>query len=420
VIQIADVLGEYGVTFLIVLVAAAIAEALPLVWFDASLASDGEPGRPRPRRPRIVKLLPAAVAIVAAVGYGYFRLADLAIQASIHHPPKSPRVALIQSDMLATLKGASEADDQAIMDQQMDLSRQAVRESDRPVDVVIWPETMYRDPLWTIDPKVGPSRDQVNVETLAATERNLAARAKELNAALLVGIDRLNLVRSDAPGVPISDSVPYRLQPFNSSACVDRKGRLLGTYDKMHLLPFGEYVPFVEWFPFLQKYSPITGFAASGRAAAAFELDGVTYAPNICYETVLPQVIRAQVVELIARSQWPDVLVNLTNDAWYEGSAELEMHLASGVFRAIEMRTPLVIAANRGLTAYVDYRGQVIAVTQRNRPAKLVVDVEIPPRHGVYPTLYAAYGDWFSLTCLLCCVAMVAIEWRYNKREKSQ
>jgi apolipoprotein N-acyltransferase len=279
---------------------------------------------------------------------------------------------------------------------------------------------MYRNPLWGIDPQRGPPREGIDKQALAATERNLAAQAKELGAAMLLGIDRLNLVRADQPGLHISNDVPYRIQPFNSSACVDRTGRLLGTYDKMHLLPFGEYVPLIGWFPFLQRFSPITGFAAAGRNAAAFELDGVTYAPNICYETVLPHVIRGQVVELIDRSQWPDVLVNLTNDAWYEGSAELEMHLASGVFRAVEMRTPLLIAANRGLTAHIDHRGRVIAVTQRNQPAYLLADVELPSRSGLYPTRYVAYGDWLSLTCLLCCVVLAITGWRARKKDRTR
>jgi len=418
VIQIADLAGEYGVTFLIVLVAASVASALPLDWIEPALARSALDER---RRWRLWRLTPAIIALVAAWYYGHARLLDLALAMKASSQQASrPRVALIQSDMPARLKAASPDADEAAMKQQMELSRQAVRASDRPVDVVIWPETMYRDPLWRVDPEHGPSRSMINADALAATDRNLAALAKELGAALLVGIDRLNLVVGSEPGLQIADDAPYRLQPFNSSVCVDRSGRVLGTYDKMHLLPFGEYVPLIGWFPFLQRFSPITGFAAAGRSAAAFDLDGVVYAPNICYETVLPQVIRGQVVELIDRGQRPDVLVNLTNDAWYEGSSELEMHLASGVFRAIEMRTPLLIAANRGLTAHIDYRGRVLAVTERNQPAYLLADVELAPRRGLYPTRYAAYGDWLSLACLLCCIVLAVVGWRARQAGKTR
>jgi apolipoprotein N-acyltransferase len=190
---------------------------------------------------------------------------------------------------------------------------------------------------------------------------------------------------------------------------VDREGRLLGSYDKMHLLPFGEFIPLVDWLPFLRSYSPITGNSLWGAGPAAFELDGVTYSPNICYETVLPQLIRRQVVELAAAGKTPDVLVNVTNDAWYWGSSELDMHLASGVFRAVEMRTPLVVAANRGLSAYVDDRGRVVAVTERDRADALVVDVRLPERDGAYPSLYAEWGDWLAVPCFICCVALAVV-----------
>jgi apolipoprotein N-acyltransferase len=103
--------------------------------------------------------------------------------------------------------------------------------------------------------------------------------------------------------------------------------------------------------------------------------------------------------ELSAAGTPPDVLVNLTNDSWFWGSSELDMHLACGVFRAVEMRTPLVIAANRGLSAYVTATGRVAAVTQRDRADALVVDVALPP-NGSAATFYARYGDWLPLACL--------------------
>jgi apolipoprotein N-acyltransferase len=113
------------------------------------------------------------------------------------------------------------------------------------------------------------------------------------------------------------------------------------------------------------------------------------------------------------------VLVNLTNDAWYWGSSELDMHLASGVFRAVEMRTPLVIAANRGLSAHVDHLGRIVAATDRDVPATLVATVSLPPRgDSEFPSLFAAYGDWFALACLVCCMVLAAIGWRGRRTER--
>jgi apolipoprotein N-acyltransferase len=409
VIQIADLFGEYGVTFLIILVAASIASALPLSLIAPHVPS--EPRRPRPGRLLALQLLPGAAALAAALAYSHFRLADLARQTQSRSQVNAPRVVLIQSDMLAVWKSQPGRDDD-VMRQQVELSLAAVRESATPVDVVIWPETMYRDFLWSIDPEHGPPSEMIDHDAVNATRRALAELARQLGTALIVGVDRLNLVAVDAADAERGQdgsTLPYRVDPFNSSAAVDRTGAVVGTYDKMHVLPFGEYMPLAEWLPFLRRFTPVTGVALWGRGPAAFDLDGVVYSPNICYETVLPQLIRRQVVELVRRGQTPDVLVNLTNDAWYWGSSELDMHLASGVFRAVEMRTPLVVAANRGLTAHIDHCGRIIAVTQRDRPDKLTTDVVLPPRGSAYPSLYARFGDWFSGACLLCCLVLIAV-----------
>jgi apolipoprotein N-acyltransferase len=416
VIQIAELVGEYGVTFLIVMAAAAIASALPLPLMESSTPS--EPGCRLRRRVAPLKLLPGGLALAAALAYGQHRLVDLAILSKSRPQSAAPRIALIQSDMLSDWKGTP-ARDERVMREQMELSREAVLQSDSPVDVVIWPETMYRDPLWTIDPEHGPPLQIIDQEVLTATPRDLAEKASDLGAALIVGIDRLNLLKADQRGDGIEvggETAPCRIDPFNSCAAVDRTGKLVGAYDKMHVLPFGEYMPFADWLPFLQRFSPVAGAALWGAGPAAFELDGVVYSPNICYETVLPHLIRQQMVELIGHGRTPDVLVNLTNDAWYWGSSELDMHLASGVFRAVEMRTPLVISANRGLTAYVDYVGRIVAVTERNRADALVVDVGLPTRRGEYPSFYARWGDWLALSCLGCCAMLVLVGWRARRR----
>ncbi len=396
VIQIADLFGEYGVTFLIMLVAAAIAQAI----FYLS-----EPGRLRPRRLQLRPLIAAAIALVTTLGYGTWRLEqDAALAETQAAGGVGPVIALIQSDMPADWKGTPQRD-AAVMTQLFDLSSQAVKQSKRPVDLVVWPETMYRDPLTMLDPKHGPPADIFDAEQLDATRRDLAAKAAELGAAILVGVDRYVAVKDKTVRDASGRAPGYRIDGYNSSAMVDRAGKLLGTYDKMHLLPFGEYIPFVRWLPFLRSYSPITGGALPGERPAMIFLDDVSYSVNICYETVLPHLIR-RLWNDADSSLDPEVMVNLTNDAWYWGSSELDMHLASGVFRAVEMRTPLVVAANRGLSAYVDYMGRVVEVTERNRAATLVANVRLNPRRA-NPSVFAQWGDWPALACLICCMVLV-------------
>jgi apolipoprotein N-acyltransferase len=103
----------------------------------------------------------------------------------------------------------------------------------------------------------------------------------------------------------------------------------------------------------------------------AVTIGGHRVAANICYETTLPESVRSLVRELGGRDGRPDVLVNLTNDGWFWGSSELDMHLASGIFRAVEVRTPIVIAANTGFSAWIDGTGRLLARGPRRATAVL-------------------------------------------------
>ena len=143
-------------------------------------------------------------------------------------------------------------------------------------------------------------------------------------------------------------------------------------YDKIHLVPFGEYMPFVKSVPWLQNVSAIGAGSCAGERPKCFRLqrpgkNDVFLAPNICYETVLPYVIRDQLVALRQDPQGhaPQILVNLTNDGWFWGSSELEQHLACGVFRTVECRRPMVIAANTGISASIDANGHILAEDPR-------------------------------------------------------
>src|SRR5262249_50986873 len=145
-------------------------------------------------------------------------------------------------------------------------------------------------------------------------------------------------------------------------------------YDKMHPVMFGKYIPLADYLPFLYQITPLTGGLTVGTQAVCQEIGGVRYAPNVCYETVIPHLIRQQVNQLREQDHEPDVLVNVTNDGWFRGSSELDMHLACGVFRAIEMRKPLVIAANTGISAWIDSDGRVVQQASRQKPTYIIAD----------------------------------------------
>ncbi len=270
---------------------------------------------------------------------------------------------------------------------------------------------MFRSPLRSFEPgyKLPADAGYTAEEITDSGSRDLASLASRLGTPVLVGIDRIVFL-NDAASATESLSVNV----YNSAVLADRDGKILGTYDKFHLVMFGEYVPFSHWLPFLKHISSITGAAEAGDGPVALAVGGVFYSPSICYETVIPHVIRHQVATLDATGQRPDVLVNLTNDAWYWGSSELDMHLACDVFRAVETRTPLVIAANGGISAWIDRFGRIRAQSPRQQQDVILADVELNP--DAAPTVYVRTGDLFALVCLTACVFLAIIGWKSRHR----
>ncbi|HEX2475167.1 MAG TPA: apolipoprotein N-acyltransferase, partial [Lacipirellulaceae bacterium] len=389
-IQANDLFGEYGVDFIIMTVAASIACILvqPRKWFS---------------------VVPATIVLSSALAYGSAMLEAAKTAAS--SGVRSARIALIQGNSLAEWKYDPSRERQ-IMDQYVRLSEQAVHSAEqdgKPLDLVVWPETMFRSPLVSIDPgfKPPPGATRTPEEIASYGRRDLAALVRRLNTSALIGVERLHF-----PASPNSTDEAPRPLRYNSAALVNRGGEIVGTYDKVHRVVFGEFIPFAKSLPWLYTLTPLTGGIEAGERPVVLELDDKFYAPNICYETVVPHVIRAQANARAREKYRPDVLINLTNDAWYWGSSELDMHLACGVFRAIETRTPLVIAANGGISAWIDQCGRIRAQSPRQAPDVIIADVEKFPQRS----LYMLFGDWFAGLCLACCVAFALVGWHHQRR----
>ncbi len=156
----------------------------------------------------------------------------------------------------------------------------------------------------------------------------------------------------------------------------------------------------------------------AGREPKAFRVGDVWVAPTVCFENTVPHLMRRQVNQLIGRHQSPDVLVTVTNDGWFWGSSLLDLHLACGIFRAIELRRPLLIAANTGFSASIDAAGRVLAKGPRRAEATVLTDVVIKPRDS----LYLALGDWFAGLCLtvVLLAAVSAVGWRRRRWSRGQ
>lgn len=175
-------------------------------------------------------------------------------------------------------------------------------------------------------------------------------------------------------------------------------------YHKIHLVPFGEYLPLGDYPPFSFLRGVIPGDFAAGTSAEPLHLmqPEVQIIPLICFEDTMGRVARR-----FAREA-PQMIVNITNDGWFLHSEEPEVHLANALFRAIELRRPMVRATNTGVTCFIDTHGRVTSRLDDPDTGKPFVEGVLPgevkvPREGKL-TLYARFGDWFAISMLLICV----------------
>ena len=189
-----------------------------------------------------------------------------------------------------------------------------------------------------------------------------------------------------------------RRHPTNSVVLLSPDGGLVGQYDKIHLVPFGEYVPLGRWLGFLEPLTAEVSDFVPGREPAVLPAGPARLGPLICYEAIFPGLARRFVV------RGADVLVNVSNDGWYGESAALAQHLNLARVRAVENRRFLLRATNTGLTAVVDPYGRIVA--QATAHTRTVLGAGYAPRREL--SSYARHGDWFAALCALVAVAALA------------
>lgn len=354
-IQVADLTGVYGITALIVLA--------NVVFYRILRALSGA-DIPYPAKSAL--LLVAALA--GTFWYGFHRL-------NSPLPANVPlRVALIQGNIDQSVKW-SPAFREKTLAIYSDLSRQAA--SRGPLDLIVWPESAA--PFFFQDES--PASNQI---------RQLA---RELKVALLFG----------SPAVEIRNGRPAYL---NSAFLLDYNGNLLGRSDKMHLVPFGEYVPLARFLPFVHKLVHGIGDFVPGRQIKPLEPGGAPLGILVCYEAIFPELARAHV------KSGSRVLVNITNDAWFGRSSAPWQHLSMAAFRAVETRTPLLRAANTGITSIIDQNGHIKGMTSLFKEAIMVGEVSA----GTADAPYLRIGDLFARGCLGLTVLILLVQWLRRKR----
>ena len=216
----------------------------------------------------------------------------------------------------------------------------------------------------------------------------LLAREPELRARIAGIIPEGGLLLTGAPRAEAEGAEP-RL--WNSLHALDTEGEIVGTYDKAHLVPFGEYTPLRSLLGLAKLTAGSTDFSP-GPGRVTLRLPGLpAFSPLICYEAVFP----GRVVASGVRPQW---ILNITNDAWFGTSSGPYQHFASARTRAVEEGLPLVRVANNGISAVVDAYGRIVGRLGLNEIGSL--DAALPrPTKGIL--LYAMLGDWMALMVVL-------------------
>jgi len=195
-----------------------------------------------------------------------------------------------------------------------------------------------------------------------------------------------------------------KLRVHNSALLINPAGEVVDRYYKTHPVMFGEYIPFGSWFPILYKITPMSQGLTPGDGPEAFQRADKVLAPSICFESSVPHLIRRQVVELSRQGESPDILVNITHDGWFFGSSIVDLQFAGTVFRAVELRRPVLVAANAGISCWIDGSGTIQARGPRHGNDVIIAHVHPDGRWSGY----LMWGDIPAAVCLVVCFLLFA------------
>jgi apolipoprotein N-acyltransferase len=348
----------YGVSFLIVLVNAAFAEV----------------GMERKKYPLLIT---AAVVMALALGYGFVKM---------RAPEGSERITIsvVQGNIEQDKKWdpAYQAETFGVYTR---LSREAFK--DHP-DLVLWPETatpFYFNAGSTVD---------------SAMTGALVSFVKQNKVPLLFGS-------------PTYEVKPNRaIYGRNSAFLLTADGQVDGVYHKIHLVPFGEYVPLKSVLFFVEKMVQAIGDFQAGDTytvmAIPHQKSKTLVSTVICYEIIFPDLVRRFV------DQGATVITTITNDAWFGRTAAPFQHFSMAVFRAVENRVPVARAANTGISGFIDAKGNILSTSSIFTEARLTHTLT----PGFEKSFYTRRGDLFSYACVFITLLLLAIKPRSSGPKK--
>jgi apolipoprotein N-acyltransferase len=339
--QIADVTGILGVTFLVVYINSTIFAVIEL-WLEK-------------RRFAWQQSAFFATVVAVVLVYGELRIRTVDRQAAV---AGKMTIGVVQTNRGA---GDKRNNPKSLLLEHQEMSRTLA--VTHPLDLIVWPESVCGIERTSREGKLPPSL------------------LDDLRTPLLFGAV-LRLWEGENPHL------------YNSALLAEGSGRILGTYDKMVLVPFGEFIPFGDTFPRLYSWLHYTGRFLPGENEEPLLIDSRVLSVSICYEDIFPGQIRS-LMRGGRDHRIPEVMFNLTNDSWYGKTTEPMEHLALASFRSIEHRRSLVRATNTGVSAFVDPVGRL--VKRSGLWTKETLVDRVPMMRG--RTIYALLGDWTGWVC---------------------
>jgi len=376
-IQFADITGVYGISFLIVVFNAAIADLTEQfflkIFYNSRIDSVTTPKKKSKMFWYTTIFIPCFL-ISLVILYGYF---DLKGNLS---SPNGPNICVVQGNVPQGVKiTANKEEEKEILLKYTNLS---LKVAGKEVDMIVWPETMLPGVL-NIDPNL------LNREIDILSKESVQKITDATSAHLILG----------GNAIEVHDATAFY---FNTAFYYDRKGSFVDRYDKIYLVPFGEFIPFEKWLSFFSHLVPYNVSLSGGKRRTIFELDtrqddkNYKFGIVICYEDTVAPLVRH------FRKDGADFMVNITNDAWFHDSSELDQHLAVMVFRAVENRISIARAANNGISSFIAPNGEIYDYLVNEGKYKEVEGIlcnNIRFENTVY-SWYTKYGDVFAISCL--------------------
>jgi apolipoprotein N-acyltransferase len=359
-IQIADITGVYGLSFLVVSFNGALTDILflPKKRREAPLFSLSY---------SIAGLILLCLSLGATFYYGH-----LTLQRTISS--KTLKVSVIQGNIDQDKKW-----DRRFEKEIIDTYKRLTTEADRKSpDLIVWPENAL--------PFVF-EYDKNKTEALINFQ-------KKLDTYLLLGSDMIKEIKDK------------KIYFSNSAILIGPDGSVISIYDKIHLVPFGEYLPLKWLFPFIDKLVVTVGEFITGDDFMVMETSFGKISTVICYEIIFPGLVRKFV------NSGAQMIVTITNDAWFGDSPAPYQHFSMAVFRAIENRVPLARAANTGISGFIDAQGRIIQKSDIFEEAALTQKLTIT---NTKKSFYTKYGDLFTFLCVIATILLVA-EHFFNMR----